>query len=103
MIERNISKPFYNSTAWIKCRNGYMQSKHYICERCGDTATICHHKTYVTAENIHDPNVTLNWDNLESLCQDCHNKEHHKAPITQEGLSFDEDGNLIQHYIPPSW
>lgn len=22
--------------------------------------------------------VTLCWDNLEALCQDCHNKEHHK-------------------------
>ena len=21
---------------------------------------------------------TLGWDNLEALCQDCHNKEHHR-------------------------
>lgn len=73
-----------------------MKSKHYICERCGDVASICHHKTYITPENIHDPNVTLNWDNLESLCQTCHTQEHRSHGIVAEGLAFDANGNLIQ-------
>lgn len=80
-----------------------MLSMNYVCERCGDAAIICHHKIYITPVNIDDPNITLNWDNLEAVCLDCHNAEHHKAPNTQEGLQFDEEGNLVQKYVPPIW
>lgn len=88
------ARAFYTSAAWIKCRTGYMQSQHYVCERCGGIGEICHHKTYITPENIHDPYITLNWDNLECVCQHCHNVEHHTSPITRDGLQFDSDGNL---------
>src|SRR5699024_10899168 len=63
------ARAFYTSAAWIKCRTGYMQSQHYVCERCGGIGEICRHKTYITPENIHDPYITLNWDNLECVCQ----------------------------------
>lgn len=92
-------KWFYNSQAWIKCRNGYMQSQHYVCERCGGIATICHHKTYLNNENVHDPNISLNWDLLEALCHTCHGVEH-GGGIIQEGLTFDAQGN-IKKVIPP--
>ena len=50
-----------------------------------------------------DPDVTLNFDNLEYLCQDCHNLEHgsgeHK-PV-KDGLFFDENGDLRQVKAPP--
>ena len=39
---------------------------------------MAHHKRYLTRENINDAGITLSWDNLEALCRDCHNKEHHK-------------------------
>lgn len=80
-----------------------MQSKLWTCERCGEVAKICHHKTYITPANIHDPNITLNWINLESLCQTCHNIEHHCGGIVADGLAFDQEGNLIQtkKSIPP--
>lgn len=95
-MAHDYAKSFYTSSKWIACRTGFMQSKHYICERCGGMATICHHKEYITPGNIHNPNITLNWDNLESLCQTCHNLEHHKGNITRNGLAFDANGNLIQ-------
>ncbi len=94
------AEKFYKSKAWIECRLAFLQSKFFICERCGGAATIAHHKIYLTPENINDPNITLNWDNLEALCQDCHNKEHGGAS-TAEGLTFDENGNLIQICPPP--
>ena len=87
---------FYNSKAWEDCRLAFMRSKFFICERCGGAATIAHHITYLTPKNINDPNVTLNWSNLESLCQDCHNKEHQsKYSATREDVMFDENGDLI--------
>ena len=93
---------FYNSKAWEDCRLAFMRSKFFICERCGGAATIAHHKTYLTPANINNPDITLNWENLELLCQDCHNKEHSCTDVTAEGLAFDENGDLIakQHYPP---
>jgi 5-methylcytosine-specific restriction endonuclease McrA len=90
------AEKFYKSKAWIECRLAFLQSKFFICERCGGAATIVHHKVYLTPKNINDPEITLNWSNLESLCQDCHNREHmSKYSPTQEGLMFNEDGDLI--------
>lgn len=92
---------FYNSKAWEDCRLAFMRSKFFICERCGGAATIAHHKTYLTPANINNPDITLNWENLEALCQDCHNKEHQsKYSATREDVMFDEQGNLIPKYPP---
>ena len=37
---------------------------------------IVHHKIELTPENIDDPGITLNWDNLELLCRFCHSEVH---------------------------
>lgn len=87
---------FYKSKAWRDCRDAFFIYKHGICERCGGHGEIVHHKEYLTPTNINDPNITLNWDNLELLCQDCHNKEHSKELPISEGLMFDEEGNLYK-------
>lgn len=73
-----------------------MSYKNGICERCGAPARIVHHRKYITRANINNPAITLNWDNLEALCQDCHNKEHFVTGATVPGLMFDEAGNLIK-------
>ena len=96
-MAQDYAKDFYKSAAWIKCRNGYMASKHYICERCGGLAEICHHKVYISPQNIHDPSITLNWANLEALCRTCHQHEHYvDGEICAEGLTFDENGQLVK-------
>jgi len=96
-MAKDFAKNFYRSSAWKKCRASFIISKHGLCERCNCKAgTIVHHKIYLTPENINDPNITLSWKNLEVLCQDCHNEEHHGTDATADGLTFDEDGNLIQ-------
>lgn len=90
------AKSFYKSKTWRECRDAYYVSKHGLCERCGNPGKIVHHKIYLTPENINDPNISLNWDNLELLCPQCHNIEHHGGQITAEGLAFDENGDLIK-------
>ena len=82
---------FYNSKEWRKVSAAYMSSKLYICERCGKPAQICHHKQYLNAQNVQDPNIALNPENLEALCIDCHNAEHgsrHSVTL------FDGSGNI---------
>ena len=99
-MAKDFAQDFYTSQKWIRCRDGYMQSKGYVCELCGDVAVICHHKEHLTPENINDPEVTLNWANLQAVCLECHNKIHFSTSPTREGLMFDKDGNLVQHTSP---
>lgn len=69
-------------------------SQHYLCERCGEPAKVVHHRRYLTRENINNPSISLAWNNLEALCQDCHNKEHHAAE-RKIRYKFDENGNIL--------
>ena len=94
-MAHEYAKAFYKGSSWNKCKNGYLKSKNYICERCGEIATICHHKKHISPQNINDPNITLNWDNLQALCLDCHNSVHGKGTSCIKGISFDEEGNLV--------
>ena len=71
-----------------------MTKQSYICERCGDPATICHHRKHLDGMNVNDPSIALSFDNLEALCQDCHNKEHFSSD--RELCQFDEAGNVIK-------
>lgn len=97
---------FYNSGTWREDSKEFLKSKGYLCERCSKpdnpvVAKIAHHKVYLTRENINDPYISLAWDNLEALCQDCHNKEHHKSKKTKRYF-FDEAGNIVYTDPPHS-
>ena len=77
------AESFYASKLWEETRTAYLAHVHGLCERClkdgaAVPAKIVHHKVYLTPRNINDPNITLCFDNLEALCQDCHNREHHR-------------------------
>ena len=70
--------------------------KDKTCPRCKKRkGKIVHHKKEITPSNINDPMITLNFDNLEYICQKCHNKEHKRNKSTKDDVEFDEDGNLI--------
>lgn len=73
-----------------------MASQNYICERCGGLGTICHHTIWLNDENVNDPMIALNWDLLMCLCQKCHNQEHFGSNVIEDGLQFDEKGNIIK-------
>ena len=94
------AKRFYYSKAWQKCRAAYIASVYGLCERCTQPGDIVHHKTYIDSSNVHDPNITLNHDNLEYLCRKCHNTEHFaKSGVTRDDVMFDDNGNLIQRGV----
>ena len=98
------AKRFYKSEAWQRTRNAYFKKRFGICERCGAPGAIVHHKIYLNPRNINDPKVSLNFDNLELLCMDCHNKEHFslknmRRTFKNARYTFDESGNVLP---PPS-
>lgn len=91
-----IAKKYY-SRRWKKLRH-YKLIQNPLCERClkkgfYNAAKIVHHKEYITDLNYLDDYVFFNIDNLESLCFDCHQKEHFKTKVD---YTFDEKGNLIK-------
>lgn len=95
-MAKDYSRAFYNGAKWKRTQAAFMASKNYVCERCGSPAKIVHHKTYLNPGNINDPSISLSWDNLEALCQECHNREHMGSEATADGLRFDQYGNLVK-------
>lgn len=90
---------FYKSAQWKKCRRGFISYKRGLCERCLSRGILTpgnrvHHKVYLTAENINKPEVSLNWNNLELLCEKCH-EDIHSAPGTKNRMSISRDGTVI--------
>ena len=95
---KEYAKSFYQSDAWKKARQTAIKRANGLCERCRAAGrfvpgVIVHHKKYITPGNIHDARVTLALDNLELVCEDCHNKEHKAKHITR--YRFDGNGNLL--------
>ena len=76
---------FYTTRAWRKCRAAFLKDRGGLCEKClargiieagsKDRPLEVHHKVPLTSENVNDPMVALNWDNLQLLCKDCHEEE----------------------------
>ena len=89
---KEYARAFYRSKKWKNTSRAYMAAHNYICERCGGPASICHHKRYLNPGNIRDVSISLNPDNLECLCQDCHNKEHFEK---YNRAVFDDAGNML--------
>ena len=93
---------FYVSWTWRKCRKAFANSKGNLCERClkrgiieagsKDRPLEVHHKIQLTAENVTDPKVALNWDNLELLCKTCHDQEKERK---EKRWRIGPDGRVI--------
>lgn len=73
-----------------------MKRARGLCEACLSKGLyrpgeIVHHKTPLTPENISNPEVTMNWDNLQLLCRDCHAVAHKP----EKRYKVDELGRII--------
>ena len=92
---------FYQSKEWKKCRASFISERVAIdggiCQMChADLGYIVDHIHELTPENINDPDVSLNHDNLQYLCHDCHNTKTFGGGLPiREGLCFDENGNVV--------
>lgn len=80
-MARAFARRFYSSEIWQNCRNEYMKRVGGLCENClrrgiYKPAVIVHHKIELDPTNIDNPEITLNFDNLEAVCRDCHAEYH---------------------------
>lgn len=101
---------FYKSKVWEKVRKTVWLKQNLLCNRCHRPVYvdglsewlpksqrrtgIVHHKIYLNDSNVYDKEVALNKDNLEGICKECHEQEHHQDLSTRKEYEFDELGNL---------
>ena len=80
------AKAFYNSKQWQQVREAMLKRDRYRCQTpgCYNPAEEVHHKKKLTKQNINDPLISLNPDNLICLCGDCHKARHRRDKV--EGL-----------------
>lgn len=83
---------FYKSETWKLAREIKIRSVNGRCERCGGMGQEVHHKNRLTVDNVAEVSVSINPENLELLCKECHNKEHRRF---SKEIQFDDDGNLL--------
>ena len=103
-MAKDWARPFYNSLRWIKARDSYIAKRMMIdgglCEECHKyPGYIVHHKIHLTEDNIHDQEISLNFNNFEYVCKECHDEfeghgagGHGKAKTL---CSFDASGQPI--------
>ena len=105
-MAKKWAKAFYNSKGWIQCRDSYIAKVHGLCEECLkhgkiEPGYILDHIIELTPENINNPEISLNHDNLQYLSLSCHNKKTFGKgeETTVEGLVFNEHGELVRSEI----
>ena len=96
---KDWARSFYKSKAWKQTREEYARSRGWLCERCiqqglAVPGEIVHHKIWLTPENINDLSVSLNWDNLELVCRQCH-ADTHERKGSRKRWTVGEDGRVI--------
>jgi 5-methylcytosine-specific restriction endonuclease McrA len=71
------ARAFYKSKAWQECRAYILERDNHLCQEC------LQHKRITPADMVHhivelkdNKCKALDADNLISLCNPCHNKEH---------------------------
>jgi len=92
MKKPKVLHNFYKSPAWLAARELKIMSVNGLCERCGLVGIEVHHKERLALDNLNDPSISFNQDNLELLCRECHNREHKRF---SKEVRFDSDGNLL--------
>ncbi|MEK4228957.1 HNH endonuclease [Solibacillus sp. FSL H8-0538] len=78
---------FYHSTAWKRARELALLRDSYLCQEC------LKHKRITNADMVHhivevkdDIKLALTLNNLISLCNQCHNKQHGQQGYTSNKL-----------------
>lgn len=102
-MAKDFAKAFYNSRRWQQCKKSYIDQRVLhdggMCEECRtNPGFIVHHRIILTEENITNPEVSLNHDNLEYVCKECHDRfEGHGVGHgrVKPLFVFDSDGQPV--------
>lgn len=107
-----IRKEFYQSKAWKQTRLNVWYKQGCLCAICNKPVYvdgiseyipkryrrtgIVHHIKELDNSNVYDNDIALDEDNLVGVCKDCHEEIHHINKSCRKGLTFDDNGNLVE-------
>ena len=89
-MSTGVLKKFYSTEPWLSFRAEIILSRmidgRVVCQKCGKQIVVSkhiqvHHLIELNEENYKDVNISLNPDNVEVWCHNCHNKNHCFATI----------------------
>lgn len=97
VIKTGNVRKFYKSPIWRRKRRSILQRDNYECQSCKkeggfSPATCVHHIKHLKDR----PDLALDDNNLISLCDACHNKEHPEKFI-------EPPKNLLAEKFPERW
>lgn len=95
-MAKDWAKPFYNSKRWQSFRRSYISRRLNIdgglCEICKEEpGEELDHIIELTEDNIRDPSITLNDNNMQWLCHTCHTRKTKGI----KRIMFGKDGQPI--------
>ena len=95
-MAKDWAKPFYNSKRWQCFRRSYISQRLNIdgglCEICKEEpGEELDHIIELTEDNIRDPSITLNDNNMQWLCHTCHTRKTKRI----KRIMFGKDGQPI--------
>lgn len=82
LIRDNNLHEFYTSSLWRRKQAQILKESHHECERCKKKgfvvrARTVHHRKYLRRY----PELALDDNNLEPICEKCHYDEHHRKKL----------------------
>lgn len=88
---RKKLKAFYKSPEWRTARELALMRDKYLCQDCKDKpAEVVHHIIHLSEDNVDNPEISLNQNNLISICSNCHSIRH-KGEHARGRLSHMDD------------
>ena len=97
-MAKAFSNKFYHSKKWQEIRAYVLQRDFYMCQICKTpNCNTVHHIRELTPMNIDDSSITVNPDNLMTVCNRCHNLIHDRYKHNEDvqRYTFDAEGNVI--------
>lgn len=99
-MAKEFARAFYDSTAWRQTRKAYASSVGGLCERCLRSGryvpgVIVHHIKHLDDSSYGDPKISLDWNNLELLCRECHNEIHKRGRALPRRYRVDSVGRVV--------
>ena len=95
---KQFASVLYNTKKWQQMRRLVWRRDRGLCQECLKKGIIrqgeaVHHIVEITPDNVSDPNIALNPENLVTLCRQCHKAMHKKA--LDRRYEIDELGRVI--------
>ena len=101
---RKVGHPFYGSAKWKKVRATYLETKHWICEKCGRPANVVHHIEHLTEKDYFvNYDKCYGFDNLMALCRECHDRmpDHFLARIGKQNIADGYEVDMVTGEVRP--